>query len=251
MKKRISIILFILISGIIVIGLPKIFPQLFYKKRIEVKNYTIYSNKYIDSSIVQIIDTVDILMSNKMIDKKDYIYDVYLSNSYFLFWLHTFLNKLPTGASDFVTNNIYIANANLVNNYAYNFTNNKTLKVRSVHSVIAHESVHILLRKELGFRKYRKLIKHCNWKIEGLCEWIAFNDIEINKQEIKRILESETYINNPYDRYKVYRALVDYLIREGGYNLKELMNSNDNFDDIIRKYATQHAIRSNCRGLAV
>jgi hypothetical protein len=239
-KRTIRIALLILGFGVIVAGYLKVFPEILYKNKFHLDNYTIYSNNYIDSSIVYIIDTATILLENNLIDRQNHKFDVLISNSYPLFWAHTFLNKKPTGASEFVTNNIYIANGVIENNYCYNFEDKKKeIKGRSLHSVIAHESVHIIIRKELGTLKYLRILKKSNWKVEGFCEWIAFNNIPIERQIILEIIRSDSYVNNPYDRYKLYRALVDYLIRTEEYTFIDLMTSDDNFEFVINKYATQ------------
>jgi len=239
LRRAIRISILLLVIGFVIIGLLKAFPQCLYKNRYRVENYTIYSNEYIDSSVVQIIDSVNFLVRNKLVDRQENTYNIYLNNSYFLFWFHTFLSKKPTGASNSVTSNIYIANTNLTQNYAYNFTNSTASKKRSIHSVIAHETMHIILRKKFGFWNYHQLLKKCNWKVEGLCEWIAFNNIHIDREEIQKILNSKSYIDNPYDRYKIYRAMVDFLLKNECNSLSDVMTSNDDFEDVLKKYAAQ------------
>lgn len=238
-KRRFRILILIFVGGVVIIGYLKIFPEVLYKNKFQVDNYTVYSNKYIDSSIVHVIDTVKILLENDLIDRKSCTFDVFISSSYLLFWAHTFLNKKPTGASEFVTNNIYIANGDIEKNHTHNFEDKKVLKGRSLHSVIAHESMHIIIRKELGTLEYLKVLKKNNWKVEGFCEYIAFNNIQIDRENMLEIIKSKFYVNNPYDRYKVYRAVVEYLICTEDYTFIDLMTSDDNFEFVLKKYATQ------------
>lgn len=53
------------------------------------------------------------------------------------------------------------------------------------------------------------------------------------------IIKSKSYVNNPYDRYKICRAVVEYLICTEDYTFIDLMTSDDNFEFVLKKYATQ------------
>lgn len=235
-KRKLLIFISVLVFCITFFGILKIFPRCYYRYRFQVENYTLYSNQPVDSSVIQVIGTVNMLTGNKRFNFPNYRYDIFLSNSYFLFWIHTALNKMATGASDLVTNNIYIANADIEKNSACNFQEGRE---RSLHSVIAHESTHILLRKKYGLRKYRKLLKHKNWKVEGFCEWIALNDVPPDEEKIRKIVQSESYITNPFDRYITYRAAVSYLLEDESCDLDRLMASDDNFETILQECVIQ------------
>jgi hypothetical protein len=216
-------------------GIPRLFPQIFYKNHIQYKDYKVYSNNIIDRNIYQILDSSAIIIGNNLIDKKQDSYNVFLCNSYFLFWIHTFLGKLPVAASDLITNNIYIANVNLTKNYASNSKNLNGSKGRSVQSAIAHEQTHIILRQKLGFWKYRQLLKEANWKIEGFCEWIAFNGEPFDYNEIYSIIASGIYVKSPFCRYKIFRFVVNYLIVNKKYDFNDLIDSKDEFEYILQE----------------
>lgn len=178
------------------------------------------------------------LTENVFAPKNDYTFDVFLTNSYRLFWFHTFLHRKPTGASEFVTNNIYVANSEVKKNYCYNFKQDKTLKGRSLHSVIAHESVHIIIRNRIGRMKYLQILKNSNWKIEGYCEWVALHNTSIDRQNLQEIISSQSYLHNPYDRYKLYRAMVDYLLHCEKLTFIELMEFDSSFEHVLHKFAS-------------
>ncbi len=231
-KKKVLIILVILFS---ILGVIKLYPELIYLHKFKHNNYTFYSNSPIDSIAVEVINSTNKLVLNDFLDCDQKSYDVFICNSYSLFWLHTFLGRKPSGASDMATNNIYIANVNFKKNIAFSSERNRKLKGRSIKSVIAHESTHIMLRKKFGLKKYRRLIKTENWKIEGICEWIAFNDKEINENQMLELIESQTYINNPWHRYQLYRFAVSYLIDSKGYNLDDIITCSDTFETILQE----------------
>ncbi len=231
-KKKVLIILIILFT---ILGIIKLYPELIYLHKFKHKNYTFYSNSPIDSTAVEIINMTNKLVINDFLNYKQGRYDVFICNSYSLFWLHTFLGHKPSGASDMATNNIYIANADFKRNIAFNSNKNGRLKGRSIKSVIAHESTHIILRKKIGLKKYRRLIKTENWKIEGVCEWIAFYDKEIDENQMLELIESRTYINNPWHRYKLYRFAVTYLIDTKGYSLEDIITYPDTFEKILQE----------------
>lgn len=217
------------------LGIIKLYPELIYLNKLKHNNYTFYSNSHIDSIAVEIINLTNELVLNDFLNCEQDRYDVFFCNSYFLFWLPTFLGRKPSGASDLATNNIYIANVDFKRNIAFNSDRNRKLKGRSIKSVIAHESTHIILRRKLGLKKYRRLIKTENWKIEGICEWIAFKDKEINENKMLELIDSQTYFNNPWHRYQLYRFAVTYLIDTKGYNLVDIITCSDTFKTILQE----------------
>jgi len=218
-----------------ILGVIKLYPELIYLHKFKHNNYTFYSNSPIDSIAVEIINLTNRLVLNDFLNCNQDRYDVFICNSYSLFWLHTFLGRKPSGASDMATNNIYIANVDFKGTIAFNSEKNGKLKGRSIRSVIAHESAHIILRKKIGLKKYRKLIKTENWKVEGICEWIAFNDKEINEDQMFELIKSQTYIKNPWYRYQLYRFVVTYLIETKGYNLDHILTCSDTFETILQE----------------
>ncbi len=233
-KKRASVITVILFA---IFGIIKLYPELIYLHKFKYNNYTFYSNSAIDSNAVIIINTTNKLVLNDFIDCVPNQYDVFLCNSYSLFWLHTFLGRKPSGASDMITNNIYIANADCKKNIACGSIKHKQIKSneRSLESVIAHETTHIMLRNKLGIKNYRKLVKNENWKIEGVCEWVAFNGTEMNVNQMIELIKSKSYINNPWQTYRLYRFAVTYLIQAKGYGLEDIITYTDTFEAILQE----------------
>lgn len=231
-KKSMLIALTILF---IVLLVGKLYPELIYLHKFKYKNYTLYSNSNIDSSAIEIINSSNELISNDYINSESGRYDVFFCNSYHLFWLHTFLGRKPSGASDLATNNIYLANVDIIRDKVFNSEKDGKVKGRTIKSVIAHESTHIILRKQLGLKQYRKLIKTENWKIEGICEWIAFSDEKIDRNQMLKLIESRTYHKNPWHRYQLFRFAVTYLIETKGYNLEDIVLCTDAFDIILQE----------------
>ena len=234
MKKVLKISLVIVFAIIVFVAVPRLLPQIFYKNHVQYKDYKVYSNDVIDSNIYHIIDSAIVLTSNNLMPKTKYKYKIFLCNSDFLYRIHTVYWTMSTGSSDFMTNNIFIAFSSLTDNYASYCKNPDTSKRRSIQSTIAHEQTHIILRETLGLFKYINLVRNANWKIEGFCEWIAFNGILIDYKHIHSIVKSGEYKSNPFYQYHLNRFAVDYLIVKKEYSLNELMNSGDKFEDILQ-----------------
>ncbi|MFW6352107.1 MAG: hypothetical protein ACOC2E_06945, partial [Bacteroidota bacterium] len=232
MKKKALITLVIFFS---ILGIIKLYPEWLYMHKFKYNNYTFYAGSPIDSVVVEIINSTNKLVLNDFLDCNKKRYDVFICNSYPLFWLHTFLGRKPSGASDMVTNNIYIANADFKNNIAFSSDKNGKLKGRSIKSVIAHESAHIGLREKIGLKKYKRLIKTENWKIEGVCEWVAFNDKKIDENQMLDLIKSQDYINNPWHRYRLYRFALTYLIDTKGYNLEDIVAYPETFETVLQE----------------
>lgn len=233
MKQVLKISLVIVISIIVLVVFPRLLPQVFYKNHVKYKDYKVYSNDLIDTNIYHILDSSMVLTSNDLMPKAKYKYWVFLCNSKFLYRIHTVYWTMSTGSSDYMTNNIFIAYSNLKGNYASYYKNPDYSKRRSIQSTIAHEQTHIILRETLGLFKYINLVENANWKVEGFCEWIAFNGIPIDYNYINSIVKSEEYKKNPFLQYQLYRFAVDYSIVNNKYSLSELMTSKDKFEEIL------------------
>jgi hypothetical protein len=233
--KYLKFSLLLIVIVIVIFAIPRLFPQLFYKNQIQYKNLTVYSNYTIDNQIYKILDSAIILINDNVSIRNTDSYKVFLCNSYFLFWFHTFLGKLPVGASDYITNNIYVANADLVRNNANSSLEKKQYHGRSIQSVIAHEQTHIMIRNNVGILAYSDLMKKANWKVEGYCEWIAFNNKPIDYKKIDTILTTSTYQKNMVDRYQIYRLVVNYLITNKNYSLDNIIESKDDFETLVEE----------------
>lgn len=233
MSKLFKISLLTIISLFVLVTIPRLLPQIFYKNQVQYKEYKVYSNDVIDPNIFHILDSAIVLTGNDLIPDTKFQYRVFLCNSEFLYRIHTIYWKMSTGSSDYMTNNIFIAYSNLKDNYASYYKNPEFSKKRSIQSTIAHEQTHIILRETFGLFKYINLVKNENWKIEGFCEWIAFNGIPIDYEYINSIVKSGGYKKNPFLQYQLYRFAVDYSIVNNKYSLSELMTSKDKFEEIL------------------
>jgi len=157
MKKnkllKIGATLLILFTTILII--PKILPQLFYTNKTKYKNYVIYSNDNINSSIYHILDSVIQLTNYMNLPKANEKYNVFLCNSDLLMRLGTTMLFVPTGASDFISNNIYLSHTDIKRNFAT--SEEGSTFGRTIQSVIAHEQTHILIREKMGKLSYFRL----------------------------------------------------------------------------------------------
>lgn len=117
-----------------------------------------------------------------------------------------------------LTSNFFIANSNINKNEVYR--NDDSIKyTRELSQLIAHETMHTLIVKKLGYWNSRKL---STWKNEGYCEYVSNKNINTVKDAKEFLItnKNDERIGTIYVRFKF---AVTYL--------KEIEKMT--FDDII------------------
>lgn len=225
------------IIGFTLVGLlictPRAIPKLFYSYKQEYKNYTVYANSPIHHTISKTLDSSIILTNNSFLNAKAGKYQVFLVNNKWLIRLHTGRSNF-WAASDFFTNYIYITQTNVAANTGTLFAANHT---RSLHSLIAHEQTHIMMRKKLGFWRYLSNYIDQPWRIEGICEYISLKGKPFNIQKLKESYQSGVYKQkeNIGKAYMLWHFAVNELIENQHYDLFKVFDTDQSLEKILDK----------------
>ncbi len=181
------------------------FPEFIFRHKSQYGRFTIYYHSDTDTIGLAgvIAKSNSLLQASPLNDIKEQ--KIFLCSSYREF---TFFNPLSSSAFAVnypVTQNIFVAKAAI----AVDKTSRKgSATQRSLSAVIAHETVHSLLERRLGYIDYKMLPV---WKNEGYCDYIA-RESSLSEAEGQEMLCSGKAPKSPSHQYFLYRKWVGYLI---------------------------------------
>lgn len=104
---------------------------------------------------------------------------------------------------------------------------------RPLHSVIAHECTHQLLRRRLGIVKALRLP---TWKNEGYCEYVAGEPSFDVSKGIKLLANSQSHPSPSFQYLKYYLA-VRQAIDVDGISVVELMSQDISAESLVKQAA--------------
>ena len=251
-KKKIKrVISYSLITILVfVIGLAAIilYPQPLFAKKIQYKQFNVYSNVKIDDDIKPILDSAISLVKKSELYDSTYKMDIFLA-------YNTFFNKVDDqvfrhgSSTRAIDNNLVIkVRIDVQKNLAYT-TFHKPCQ-QSIAYVIAHEMVHCLQAYKYGIWKFNPIKHPAMWKLEGYPEYIARQkcaDTNYSlKKEIERLIElkrkqtgiwisvEEGGCEAPEFYYKG-RLMAEYLINVRELTYDQILKDKHSEDEIYAK----------------
>lgn len=138
-------------------------------------------------------------------------------------WLFRLLSPMSSGAFAYslpVTDNVFIANADLVHNVARSAV--PEFNVRSFSAVAAHEITHGLIRHKIGL-----LSRLPTWITEGYCDYVA-RESSFPEAVGLRLLAAGQQDPSGSFRYFVFRQMVSYLIEDRQLSFQQVVDRADN-----------------------
>lgn len=137
-------------------------------------------------------------------------------------WLFRLLSPTSSGAFAYslpVTDNVFVANADLVHNVARSAA--PDFNVRSFSAVAAHEITHGLIRHRIGL-----LGSLPTWIIEGYCDYVAHESSFPEALGLRLLAAGQQHPSGSF-RYFVFRQMVSYLIEDRHFSFQQIVESAD------------------------
>lgn len=133
-------------------------------------------------------------------------------------WLFRLLSPISSGAFAYslpVTDNVFVANADLVHNVARSAA--PDFNVRSFSGVAAHEITHGLIRHRIGL-----LTSLPAWIAEGYCDYIARESSFPEALGLRLLARGKQDPSGSF-RYFVFRQMVGYLIEDRHFSFQQIV----------------------------
>jgi hypothetical protein len=230
MKKSKRIIFILLAALISAYFLFLLFPEIFFRYKVEYKSFILYTHSDPGKNIFQILDSAEKLISRSELYKKETKkYKLFLCGDFpeYSFFAPTEMHAFAS--NNILTNNIFLSKSNILENRIER--NGKENNFRTLSGTIAHEATHTLIKIDLGFIKYLFLD---TWKNEGYADFIAKESSFKFIIGMYFICNSQTP-SSPSFKYFKYRLYFEYLIDFKKLSFNEIAGRNFNVIDLDKQ----------------
>lgn len=224
--RKIILIIIVLVAIYI---LTLCFPEPFFKNKIVVGNFIVYSNQEIPIEINEIIKTAKTRIEKSEIYNKNLKAKLFITNNDWR-WRYFTNIHYKVGALAYVgIDNIFFRKVDIKTNRLYGNSGKVAAGDRTLDYFIAHEITHLLEFKSRPWYKYS--IKE-NWIQEGYCEYIG-HDSQNYETSLKYYLKVPE--NTGAKRYTRLRTMVVYLLEKEKINIGNIWGKTNDYDAIFKK----------------
>lgn len=205
------------------------FPQPLFAHSISVGRFFVYSDQPIPKSIETVISKANARLATSPYNSDADSFSIYIATST---WRRCVMNPLgwkPFGTSNLITGNTILNRSDVSADLCFN--NMPAHNQRSLHSVIAHECTHQLLRRRLGLLAAFRLP---TWKNEGYCEYVA-GDTSFDLHHGIEMLASGRDDSSPAFQYVKYYLAVRHILETEGFTEQQLVRQEFDLEATISK----------------
>ena len=219
------------------------FPTFLFANKLEYKNFSVYyhSNDININELKLVLDKSEKLLKGTELFKIGITQDIFICSSYNEFTFFAPISRKAYGINNPISQNIFLTKSSISGNYI--LRNGDENNKYSLSGVIAHETVHSLLRNELGLLKYKLLP---SWKNEGYCDFIANESSFDEKKGLTDICNDEVNSESASFKYFKFRKITQYLFEDRKVSLNKYLDEDFDLENINNnlkeKYCTQQSI---------
>ena len=219
------------------------FPTFLFANKLEYKNFSVYyhSNDINITELKLVLDKSEKLLKGTELFKIGINQDIFICSSYNEFTFFAPISRKAYGINNPISQNIFLTKSSISGNYI--LRNGDENNKYSLSGVIAHETVHSLLRNELGLLKYKLLP---SWKNEGYCDFIANESSFDEKKGLTDICNDEVNSESASFKYFKFRKITQYLFEDRKVSLNKYLDEDFDLENINNnlkeKYCTQQSI---------
>lgn len=207
------------------------FPNFLFGYSLKSQNFNVYSTKPLQ--YIQLLTILEQARGNLSVSEiydSTITHDIYLCNDYTLYAFLAPLSRHAFACNYPLINNIFVAKIDLNKNEAY-INQNEGQSTRKLHELIAHETTHTLIEKQIGFWKYRTMPV---WKNEGYAEYIGYNRLKA-WMEAREYLALNRKEDHPEALYRKYHYAVTYLKEVEKMSFDEIITTDFSFEEVLNK----------------
>lgn len=195
------------------------FPQVLFPYSYSTQGITIYARFPFPSETTEHIAAIMKLIQRSELAVAGRTERIFVCNQP---WLFRLLSPMSAGAFAYslpVTDNVFVANADLVHNVARSEA--PAFNTRSFSAVAAHEITHGLIRHRVGF--FHNLP---TWVVEGYCDYVA-RESSFPEARGLRLLATGQQDPSGSFQYFIYRQMVRYLIEDRHFSFQQIIDRAD------------------------
>jgi hypothetical protein len=221
-RKLVYALLAILLLGAAYM-LTMLYPQPFFKYRIQDGNTYLYSDRPFSGNAELILKTVNNRLSKSDIFNKNLINRVFISNDILRFKYFVFPNFNVAGINyGYLNRNVFLRPANISQNRLIAWTGKEVQGDRTLVYYITHEITHGQVFAYLGIINHWYLPR---WVREGYADYIGKGKINFEEAVLKFQEGDPTMDVEKSGLYLRYHLLVSYLLDVKGVSTDDLLHN--------------------------
>lgn len=207
-----------------------IFPQPLFAHSARVGQFNFHSDRPIPPEITSVVEQATAKLSASPFYEPTDSFNVYIASDR---WRRMLLMPRCPGAfgvSMILTGNTVLNRCDIANDICMNDQPN--FNRRSMHSVLAHESMHQLMARNLGMVQYVRLP---TWKNEGYCEYVA-GDPSFSVAGGAKLVRKGKSHSSPAFRYLTYLFAVRSCLDDQGKQPLQFLTQPLSFEESLDSY---------------
>ncbi len=195
------------------------FPQILFPYSYSTQGVTLYARFPLPSETTERIAEIVNLIDRSELAVAGRTERIFVCNQP---WLFRLLSPMSAGAFAYslpVTDNVFVANADLVHNVVHSAA--PDFNTRSFSAVAAHEITHGLIRHRVGL--FHSLP---TWVVEGYCDYVACESSFPNAKGLHLLATGQQHPSGSF-QYFIYRQMVSYLIEDRHFSFQQIVDRAD------------------------
>ncbi len=196
---------------------------------VQVHGIRLYCTDPIPCEIETILSEIRSRIAVSTLHRDNHRFAVFVCNSKWLYAFFSPSSRRSFGIANPVTQFVFVADAEISRNQSRRFGAGHN--VRSFVSVATHEMGHVLMRRRFGFWTDRRLPK---WLKEGYCEMLA-GESSFPEDTGDSLLAEGRSDSSMSFKYFTYRRMVEYLIKERGFTIEQLISDPPRYQEVKEK----------------
>ena len=212
------------------------FPNFLFAHSVTSGQFDVHSDRPIPESIQNVLADVKLRIAESDFYSDEQRFDIYIVEDD---WRRRVLNPRAvkaSGAYFAVTNNIILNRCDIDSDICFNGL--EKFNERPMHSVIAHECTHSMIRKKLGVVRAFFLP---TWKHEGYCEYIAGNPSFGLERALRLLQDSKDHPSITF-RYACWQLAVRHVLDDRGRSVDEMFATDLEFEKELAGAANNASI---------
>ncbi len=195
------------------------FPQILFPYSYSIQGVTLYARSPLPPETPKRIAEIANLIQRSELAVAGRTERIFVCNQP---WLFRLLSPMSAGAFAYslpVTDNVFVANTDLVHNVAHSAA--PDFNTRSFSAVAAHEITHGLIRHRVG-----GFYSLPTWVVEGYCDYVAQESSFPEAKGLYLLAAGKQHPSGSF-QYFVYRQMVSYLIEDRHFSFQQIVEHAD------------------------
>lgn len=231
-KSILKTLLILFVIGVLIYAALISFPNLLFKQQYIYKNFRVFSDKEIPSSIESVLDQANTSLMRSELYDSTYVFKIVICHNQRLFGFLT-RNKNAGGVVQGVLSpTVILRESNISRNqiippggWMYD------MEERPLSYFIAHESTHSLQAEQDRFM----ILKVPTYVMEGYADYIGKNQF-FNYQDYRTMLiENHPKMRDDSPLYSRYHLYISYLIEKKGMSFLEIIENVPDLELVLQE----------------